>query len=40
MPLTPFHLAVPVHDLAAARAFYGDLLRCREGRIDGQLFAT
>ncbi len=28
----PFHLAVPVHDLAAARAFYGDLLGCVQGR--------
>lgn len=28
----PFHLAVPVHDLAAARRFYGELLGCREGR--------
>lgn len=27
-----FHLAMPVHDLAAARAFYGDLLGCDEGR--------
>lgn len=31
-PLCPFHLAFPVHDLAAARAFYGDLLGCPEGR--------
>ena len=28
----PFHLAFPVHDLAAARAFYGDTLGCAEGR--------
>ena len=28
----PFHLAFPVHDLAAARAFYGELLGCPEGR--------
>lgn len=28
----PFHLAIPVHDLVAARAFYGGLLGCREGR--------
>ena len=27
-----FHLAFPVHDLDAARAFYGGLLRCPEGR--------
>lgn len=32
MSLPPFHLAFPVHDLAAARAFYGGLLGCREGR--------
>jgi extradiol dioxygenase family protein len=28
----PFHLAFPVHDLAVARAFYGGLLGCPEGR--------
>lgn len=27
-----FHLAFPVRDLAEARAFYGGLLGCREGR--------
>ena len=27
-----FHLAFPVDDLAAARAFYGGLLGCPEGR--------
>lgn len=30
--LTPFHLALNVHDLAAARAFYGTTLGCAEGR--------
>ncbi len=30
--LPPFHLAFPVHDLAAARRFYGDTLGCAEGR--------
>ncbi|MFW2828702.1 VOC family protein [Sphingomonas sp. ID0503] len=30
--LAPFHLAFPVHDLAAARAFYGGVLGCPEGR--------
>ena len=30
--IPPFHLAFPVHDLSAARAFYGDLLGCPEGR--------
>lgn len=29
-----FHLAMPVHDLAAARRFYGGLLGCAEGRSD------
>jgi extradiol dioxygenase family protein len=28
----PFHLAFPVDDLDTARAFYGGLLGCREGR--------
>ncbi|HYE29129.1 MAG TPA: VOC family protein [Allosphingosinicella sp.] len=32
MALPPFHLAFPVHDLDAARAFYGGLLGCPEGR--------
>lgn len=32
MTLRPFHLAFPVHDLAAARAFYRDTLGCAEGR--------
>jgi extradiol dioxygenase family protein len=32
--LRPFHLAIPVANLAAARAFYGGLLGCAEGRSD------
>jgi uncharacterized protein len=32
MTMRPFHLAFPVHDLAAARAFYGGVMRCPEGR--------
>ena len=28
----PFHLAFPVHDLDATRAFYGGTLGCPEGR--------
>ncbi|MEG3193380.1 VOC family protein [Lysobacter sp. D1-1-M9] len=41
--LTPFHLAIPVHDLAAARGFYGGVLGCMEGRsaerwVDFDLF--
>jgi len=31
-PMSPFHLAFPVHDLAQARGFYGELLGCPEGR--------
>ena len=34
--MPPFHLAFPVHDLAAARAFYGGLLGCAEGRSSEQ----
>ena len=34
MALPPFHLAFPVHDLEAARKFYGGLLGCPEGRSD------
>ena len=30
--ITPFHLAIPVRDIAESRAFYGDLLGCSEGR--------
>jgi extradiol dioxygenase family protein len=36
MSLPPFHLAFPVHDLAAARSFYGGLLGCPEGRSSAQ----
>jgi len=32
VPIPPFHLAIPVRDLSRARAFYGGLLGCREGR--------
>ena len=32
MSLRPFHLAFPVRDVAEARAFYGGVLGCREGR--------
>ena len=43
MSLTPFHIAFPVDDLDAARAFYGGTLGCPEGRsskewIDFDLF--
>jgi uncharacterized protein len=31
-PRPRFHLAFPVHDLSAARRFYGGLLGCPEGR--------
>lgn len=30
--MPPFHLAFPVNDIAEARAFYGGLLGCPEGR--------
>ncbi len=41
--LRPFHIAFPVHDLEAARAFYGGVLGCPEGRsapewVDFDLF--
>ncbi len=32
MSLTPFHLAIPVHDIAVANRFYGDILGCQKGR--------
>lgn len=43
MTLPPFHIAFPVDDLDAARAFYGGTLGCPEGRrssewIDFNLF--
>ena len=31
-----FHLAFPVHDLDAARRFYGDILGCAEGRSSSE----
>ncbi len=34
MSLAPFHLALPVTDLDAARGFYVDLLGCGTGRED------
>jgi len=34
--MQPFHLAFPVHDLAAARQFYGEVLGCSEGRSSAQ----
>ena len=43
MGLPPFHFGFPVDDLATARAFYGGLLECPEGRsaehwVDFDLF--
>ncbi|REJ77884.1 MAG: glyoxalase [Acidobacteria bacterium] len=32
MKTPPFHFAFPVHDIAAAREFYGGILGCPEGR--------
>ncbi|MEX1222434.1 MAG: VOC family protein [Idiomarina sp.] len=34
--LRPFHLAIPVDDIAKARAFYGDVLGLQEGRSSEQ----
>ena len=36
MTLQPFHLAFPVDDLTTARAFYGGLLGCAEGRSSAE----
>jgi uncharacterized protein len=36
MSLPPFHLAFPVHDLTAARAFWGGTMGCAEGRSSEQ----
>lgn len=30
--LTPFHIAIPVHNLEECRIFYRDILNCEEGR--------
>ena len=32
MSLRPFHLAAPIDDIEATRAFYGGRLGCRQGR--------
>ena len=34
MSVAPFHLAIPVQDLAQTRTFYRDVLGCAEGRSD------
>jgi extradiol dioxygenase family protein len=34
--LPPFHLAIPVHELAAARRFYGERFGCSEGRSSAE----
>ncbi len=36
MSLSPFHLAIPVYDLAAARSFYGEVFGLAEGRSSEQ----
>ncbi|MDP5032379.1 MAG: VOC family protein [Paraglaciecola sp.] len=36
MTIMPFHLAVPVDCLDNARAFYGELLGCQQGRSSAQ----
>lgn len=30
--LSPFHIAIPVHNLDECRNFYGEVLNCEEGR--------
>jgi len=42
-PISPFHIAIPVHNLQETRAFYRDVLECEEGRssdhwVDFNLF--
>lgn len=34
MSIPPFHLAFPIHDMAACEAFYAGLLGCKIGRRD------
>lgn len=41
--VSPFHIAIPVHNLEACRSFYRDVLGCEEGRssdhwVDFNLF--
>lgn len=41
--ISPFHIAIPVHNLAECRVFYRDTLNCEEGRssdhwVDFNLF--
>jgi extradiol dioxygenase family protein len=43
MPLTPFHVAIPVRDIAESRHFYTEILGCQAGRsaetwVDFNLF--
>ena len=33
--ITPFHIAIPVHNLSECRTFYRDVLQCEEGRSSG-----
>ncbi|MEN9021206.1 MAG: glyoxalase [Verrucomicrobiaceae bacterium] len=34
MKLSPFHIAIPVRDIAESRLFYSTVLECAEGRSD------
>jgi extradiol dioxygenase family protein len=34
--INPFHLAIPVHDIGAARYFYGEVLGLERGRSDAR----
>ena len=34
--VSPFHIAIPVHNLEECRTFYRDILNCKEGRSSDQ----
>ncbi|NND15961.1 MAG: VOC family protein [Eudoraea sp.] len=34
--ISPFHIAIPVHNLSECRDFYGNILECEEGRSSDQ----
>ncbi|WP_159023951.1 VOC family protein [Formosa sp. L2A11] len=36
MNVNPFHIAIPVKDLALCRSFYNEILECTEGRSSEQ----
>ncbi|WP_149274882.1 VOC family protein [Pareuzebyella sediminis] len=36
LKISPFHIAIPVHNLAECRVFYREVLQCEEGRSSDQ----